>query len=305
MTTQHHDPHEAPREHGRPPAMPGLDLCARFAGVRRPPQGGLHERLGRANQGAFCAWGTATRRGWWWRQVVELAPDGEAPHDLGRLGQRTDIILGGLATVRQTPDGPPGHLLRHEVEESAGQLTAGRIRHVECLGLRCLEREFAAYGDAEGVARPTCERNVHDAQHEGQASQRPGFLSCGAGAMAVAVESFNMATSFFLGRIVKAHPHDLARRDTRDCEADNGAPEVPSLVRERAPEEDRAPCKVLDRGGPGEPHIGRNGVTVSGQGPPTGQQREGAPRGRGNGTMMPTAIASLRVGARLSTPSCL
>jgi hypothetical protein len=38
---------------------------------------------------------------------------------------------------------------------------------------------------------------------------------------------------------------------------------------------------VLDRGGSSEPQIGRNGVTVVGQSPPTGQQREGAPRGRG------------------------
>src|SRR5215468_11088719 len=108
-----------------PQAIPGLDLCARFAGVRQPLRGGLHERLGRANQVAFFAWGTATLRSWWWRQFVELAPDGEAPHDMGRLGQLTDIILGGRATVRQTPDEPPGHLRRHEVEDSAGQLTAG------------------------------------------------------------------------------------------------------------------------------------------------------------------------------------
>ena len=62
-----HDPHEVPREHGRPQAIPGLDLCARFAGVRRPPRGGLHKSLGRANQVAFFAWGTATLRGWWSR----------------------------------------------------------------------------------------------------------------------------------------------------------------------------------------------------------------------------------------------
>ena len=60
LTTQHHDPHEVPREHGMPQAIPGLDRGARFAGVRRPPQGGLHERLGRANQVTFFAAGTAT-----------------------------------------------------------------------------------------------------------------------------------------------------------------------------------------------------------------------------------------------------
>src|SRR5262249_17824469 len=103
-----------------PQAIPGLDLCARFAGVRRPPRGDLHERLGRANQVAFFAWGTATLSSWWWRQCVELATDGEAPHALGRLRQLTDIILGGIATVRQTSDAPPGDLLRHEVEDSAG-----------------------------------------------------------------------------------------------------------------------------------------------------------------------------------------
>ena len=107
--------------------------------------------------------------------------------------------------------------------------------------MRCFEIEFAAYGDAEGVARPTGERNVHDTQHEVQPSQRPVFLPCGAGAIAVTVESFNMATGFFLGRIVEADPNDLTRRDKLDCKADHGAPEVPSLGIERAPEEDIEP----------------------------------------------------------------
>src|SRR6516162_6484505 len=163
--------------------------------------------------------------------------------------------------------------------DSAGQLTARLIRHVEALSLRFFEIEFATYGDAEVVARPTSERNVHDTHHEVQAPQRPVFLPCRARAIAVAVESFNRAPGFFLGRIVEADPNDLAHRDKLDCEADHGAPEVPSLVIERAPEEDIELCKVLDRGGSSEPQIGRDGVTVGGQGPTTGQQYEGAPRG--------------------------
>jgi hypothetical protein len=46
-----------------------------------------------------------------------------------------------------------------------------------------------------------------------------------------------MASGFLLGRIVEAAPHDFARRDTLACEAEPGAPEGPSLVIERAPEE--------------------------------------------------------------------
>ena len=46
------------------------------------------------------AWGTATLRGEWWRQVVELGTDEEAPPDMGCMGPLTDISLDGLATVR-------------------------------------------------------------------------------------------------------------------------------------------------------------------------------------------------------------
>jgi len=60
LTSQPHDPPEAPRQHRRPQAIPGLALRARFAGVGRPPLGGLGEGRGRADQVAFCAWGAAT-----------------------------------------------------------------------------------------------------------------------------------------------------------------------------------------------------------------------------------------------------
>jgi hypothetical protein len=79
---------------------------------------------------------------------------------------------------------------------------------------------------------------VHDAQHAVQAPQCTVFLARGAGAIAVAVESFNMATGFFLGRIVEADSNDLALGDKLDCEADHGAPELPSSVIERATQED-------------------------------------------------------------------
>jgi hypothetical protein len=110
-TAQHDDPHEAPRQHSMPQAIPGLDRCACFAGVGHPPCGGLRQGLGRADQVAFFAWGTATLGGMGWRHRIELRADGEAPHDMDRLGQPTDIVFGGIATVRQAPDGAPGHLL--------------------------------------------------------------------------------------------------------------------------------------------------------------------------------------------------
>ena len=57
------------------------------------------------------------------------------------------------------------------------------------------------------------------------------------------------------------------------------APELPASMGERAPEEDRDACKVLDRGGPGEPQRGRDGVAVGRQGPTTGQAGKSLPRG--------------------------
>ena len=88
-----------------------------------------------------------------------------------------------------------------------------------------------------------------------------------------------MGTGFFLGGIVKEDPYDLAPGDKLDRQADDGAPEFPALGVERATEEEDVEAgKVLDRGGPGEPQIGRDGVAVAGEGPTTGQICEGAPR---------------------------
>jgi hypothetical protein len=80
-----------------------------------------------------------------------------------RLGQPTDIVLGGITAVSQALDGPPGQLLGHEIEDVTGQLTAGTIRHVELVGLRFFEIEFKADRNAEAVAGPTLERQVHHA----------------------------------------------------------------------------------------------------------------------------------------------
>jgi hypothetical protein len=72
--------------------------------------------------------------------------------------------------------------------------------------------------------------------------------------------------------------HDLAFRHQRRCQADDGPPEVPAFVVEGTPEEDVEPGKVLHSRCSGQPHIGRNGVAVTSQGPATGQGGEGVPR---------------------------
>ncbi len=64
MPAQHDNPHEAPRQHRVPQALPGLDLRARFAGVGRPPLDGLCQGLGRADQVTFFAGGTTPLGGW-------------------------------------------------------------------------------------------------------------------------------------------------------------------------------------------------------------------------------------------------
>lgn len=117
---------------------------------------------------------------------------------MARLGQPTDIILGGIATVSEALDGPPGQLLGHEIEDGPGQLTPGTIGHVELVGLRFFKIKFEADWHTEAMARPTLERYMHDPQNEVQALQRPVFLAGGAGAITVAGEPFDMAASFFL-----------------------------------------------------------------------------------------------------------
>jgi hypothetical protein len=74
------------------------------------------------------------------------------------LRQPTAIGLGGIATISQALDGPPGPLLGHAIEAGTGPLTAETIRHVELVGLRFFEIEFEADWSVEAVAGPTLER---------------------------------------------------------------------------------------------------------------------------------------------------
>jgi hypothetical protein len=114
------DPQESPRQHRVPQATPGLDLGARCARVRLPPLSGLRQGVGRANQVACFARGATTLGSGGRGHLVERGADRETPHDLGRLGPLPDRVLGGLAPVRQAPDGASGSLLRHAVEDRAG-----------------------------------------------------------------------------------------------------------------------------------------------------------------------------------------
>ena len=93
-------------------------------------------------------------------------------------------------------------------------------------------------------------------------------------------EPFDLVAGFFLGRIIEADPHDRARGDTLGRQADDRAPEMPAVVRERAAEAHREAGKVFDGGRPRASHIGRDGMTIRGHGPPTGSQRESVPRRR-------------------------
>ena len=172
-----HDPDEPPRQHRVPQPTPRLDLGARFAWGRGPALGGLGQGLGRAEQVAFFAWGAATLVAGLGRQRVELGADRKTPDPMRCIGQLTDVVLSGIATVSQAPDLPPGQLRGHKVEDTPGQLTAGTIRHVEFLGLRWLEIAFEAHRDAEAVARPPFEGNTHHAKHEVQAPQRAVCLA--------------------------------------------------------------------------------------------------------------------------------
>ena len=202
LASYDHAPPAAPGQHCVPQALPGLELGAVLTGVRRPTRGGVRQGLGRADQGAFFAWGTATLWGREWWQLGELGADGETPHDMGLLRPLPAIVLGGIATVRQAPAGAPGQLRGDASEESTGQRTARTIQHSEGGGLGWFERQFEANRDAEAVAGPTLEGDVHDPQNDVQAPQRPVCLPCGAGAMTVAGEPFEMAPGFFLRGIV-------------------------------------------------------------------------------------------------------
>jgi hypothetical protein len=59
--------------------------------------------------------------------------------------------------------------------------------------------------------------------------------------MALAGETFDLAIGFVLGDILEADPHNLVRRDKRDCKPANDPSEVPALVGDGAPEEDVEP----------------------------------------------------------------
>ncbi len=86
-----------------------------------------------------------------------------------------------------------------------------------------------------------------------------------------------MSTGFFLGHIVEDDLNDLVLGDQLGRQADDGAPELPASLVERATEEHIEAGKVLECGGPGEPQIGGDGVAVPGLGPATGQVGEALP----------------------------
>ena len=70
LASYDHDPHAAPGPHRVPQALPGWKLGAVLTGVRRPTRGGVRQGLGRADPGAFVAWGPATLWGREWLGVV-------------------------------------------------------------------------------------------------------------------------------------------------------------------------------------------------------------------------------------------
>src|SRR5215218_3437062 len=156
---------------------------------------------------------------------------------MGRVGQLTNIVLGGIATVSQTPDRTPGQLLGHKIEDSTGQLTSGLIRYLERFGLVGFEIQFKANRDAEAVAWPTREGDAHDPQNEVQAPQRAVFLPGGASAIAVAAEPLDMGTRFFLGGIVEDDANDDARGDKAGRQTYDGTPELAAFVVEGSTKE--------------------------------------------------------------------
>jgi hypothetical protein len=199
---------------------------------------------------------------------------------VGRLGPLTAVVLRGIATVSQAPEGTPGPLWGDAIEDIPGHLTAGTRGPGALLGWRGRERQCQANRDAAAVPGPPWERKTPHAQHAVQAPPRAlGWAGC-AGAMTVPGEPLERRPGVFLGGIVKADPHDCARRPTWDGQADDGTPELPAAGGERASEEDREARKVLDRGGPSEPHLGRDGVAIGRQGPATGEGGKRLPRRR-------------------------
>jgi hypothetical protein len=71
---------------------------------------------------------------------------------MGRIGTLTARVLGGLATVRQTPEGTLGPLLGPASTERPGQRTSGTIRYWE--GLGGFPRPCEPHRDAAAGAGP-------------------------------------------------------------------------------------------------------------------------------------------------------
>ena len=149
---------------------------------------------------------------------------------MGCIGELPGIVLGGIATSSQAPDGTPGHLRGHAIEESPGERTARTIRQGEGGGVGGFAGEFEANRDAETVPGPTREGHAHHAQHQVYAPQWAICLPGGARAMAVAAESLDMGTSFFLGGIVEDDAQDNALGDKAGRQTDDGTPELPAFV---------------------------------------------------------------------------
>ena len=105
-----------------------------------------------------------------------MALSGKQPTTWVKSGHGPPRVLGGIAPISHSTDGPPGQLLGDEIKESTGQLTSGTLGHGERFGLVRLEMEGAANRHAEAVVKPLLVRQAHDTQHKVQAPQRPVFL---------------------------------------------------------------------------------------------------------------------------------
>ena len=58
---------------------------------------------------------------------------------MSRIGEFTDRVFGGIATVSEAPEVAGRQLHGDEIEDSPRQLTSGTIWHVESAGLRGFE----------------------------------------------------------------------------------------------------------------------------------------------------------------------